>query len=51
MIENLRRLNVHTDQPHFDRVKVDDWIKVSYRGVSILELFGPRRSISMLGKG
>jgi hypothetical protein len=31
IIADLRRFNVHTDQPHFDKVKVGDRIKVSYR--------------------
>jgi hypothetical protein len=31
MIDDLRRLDVHTDQPHFDHVRVGDRIKVSYR--------------------
>ncbi len=31
MIEDLRRFNVHTDQPHFDKVKVGDRVNVSYR--------------------
>lgn len=31
MIEDLRRIKVHTDQRHYDKVKVGDRIKVSYR--------------------
>lgn len=31
MIEDLRRIKVQTDKPHYDRVKVGDRIKVSYR--------------------
>ena len=31
MIDDLRRLDVHTDQPHFDHVRVGDRVKVSYR--------------------
>ena len=31
MIEDLRRIKVQTDKPHYDKVKVGDRIKVSYR--------------------
>ena len=31
MIEDLRRIKVQTDNAHFDKVKVGDRIKVSYR--------------------
>ena len=31
MIEDLRRIKVQTDRSHFERVKVGDRIKVSYR--------------------
>ena len=31
MIENLKRIKVQTDQSHFDKVKIGDRIKVSYR--------------------
>lgn len=31
MLEDLRQLNVQTDKLHWDKVKVDDRIKVSYR--------------------
>jgi hypothetical protein len=31
MVEDLRRFNVHTDRSHFEKIKVGDRIKVSYR--------------------
>lgn len=31
MVDDLRRINIQTDQPHYDKVKVGDRIKVSYR--------------------
>lgn len=31
MIDDLRQFNVQTDQPHWNKVKVGDRIKVSYR--------------------
>jgi hypothetical protein len=31
MIEDLRRIKVQTDKPHYDTLKVGDRIKVSYR--------------------
>ena len=31
MVDDLRRFNVQTDKSHFDKVKVGDRIKVSYR--------------------
>jgi hypothetical protein len=31
MLEDLRQLNVQTDKLHWDKVKVNDRIKVSYR--------------------
>jgi hypothetical protein len=31
MIEDLRRIKVQTDKPHYDKLKVGDRVKVSYR--------------------
>ena len=31
MIADLRRIDVQTDQPHWEKVKVGDRIKVTYR--------------------
>lgn len=31
MVSDLRRFDVHTDQAHWDKVKIGDRIKVSYR--------------------
>jgi hypothetical protein len=31
MVEDLRRIDVHTDRSHFEKVKVGDRVKVSYR--------------------
>ena len=31
MVDDLRRIKVQTDKAHFDKVKIGDRIKVSYR--------------------
>ena len=31
MVDDLHRISIQTDQPHYDKVKVGDRIKVSYR--------------------
>jgi hypothetical protein len=31
MVEDSRRITIHSDRAHFDKTKIDDRIKVSYR--------------------